>query len=599
MSKLTMKKVSQLLAAVLLISMLMPIVAIGAPRINATFDGKNVSGSVYSDTYNSAGVSVSFFSPDGTLLGVVPAVYVSDSVYEWNFSSISDSAYEYVTLVYGGVSQAVYDSKAPEWGTGNLTASGVTQTSLKLNWPTAQDNNTVSYKVYQGSAVLGTVTGQTYYNVSNLLSSTTYSFSVYAVDSLGNASKPLNTSATTGSYGGGIGGPGGSTNPTNSDGSINVTNGQVDATTLKNAFANKAEVTLVVKGETVTIPVSALVDAAKKSGSTLIIKGDNGTYVLPLSLFNLDALAKELGVAVGDLKITVSIKKLSSDAAKPVTDAVAAIGGKVIAESVDFSITIEGKDGKKVSFNSFNDYVKRSIPLKSKPGKNATVVLYNPDTKTLSFVPSSLSDTTAEFYRTGNSVYTVVEYSKTFSDIADHWAKDEIELLAGKLIVDGVTSTTFQADRNITRAEFAALVVRSLGLTPVAGGAKFSDVKSSDWFAGTVGAAVYAGIVNGYEDGTFRPQAQITREELAAMVVRAYEFADGKVAIDQASITKALSKFSDSDNIVWGQREVAIALSTGLVNGMTDTTLETDSQATRAQAATMLKRFLSKVGFID
>lgn len=483
-----------------------------------------------------------------------------------------------------------------------MNATKVTTSSLTLEWPQATDSSSVTYHVYNGNVLMGK-SGALTYSVTGLSSNTLYSFRVLAFDAYGNMSEELKTSATTtagSSSGPSFGGGGGGfpSNTTNSDGSINVTNGQVDSSTLKNAFANKTEATLVVKGDTVTIPVSALTDAAKKSGSTLVIKTDNGTYVLPLSLFDFDALAKDLGVAVGDLKFTVNIKKLAGNDAKAVTDGVTAAGGTSISEAVDFSITFEGKDGKKTTLDSFKQYVKRTIPLKSKPGKNAVVLMYDPATKTFSFVPSTVSDTEATFSRPGNSVYTVVEYSKTFSDIATHWAKADIELLASKMIVNGATDTAFQADRNITRAEFAALVVRSLGLTPVASAAKFSDVKSADWYAGAVGAAVQAGIVNGYEDGSFRPQAQISREELAAMVVRAYEFAGGKVAIDQAAITKALSKFSDAGKIVWGQKEVAIALSAGLMNGMTDTTLVTNGQATRAEAATMLKRFLSNLKFI-
>lgn len=607
MSRFSMKKVSQLLVAVLLISVMMPVMAM-ATAISGfkevTYDGYTVKGTVYSNIYEPGGVTVRVYSPDNDLITTVDAVYKADSGYEWTFQSVSIAAYGYVNLDAPAVNADVYradELTPPQWGSGSLTATSVGRNSLTLNWPAATDAQTVSYKVYKGTDLLGTVTKVTY-DVAGLSASTSYPFSVYAVDALGNVSTALQstfkTSSSSTSYVGG-GGGGSTGNTTNSDGSINVTNGQVDATTLKNAFANKTEVTLIVKGDSASIPVSALLDAVKKGNATLTIKTDNGTYVLSLSTFDFDALAKELGTTVNDLKFTVSVEKLSGTEAESVSDAVSDLGGKALAASVDFSITFVGKDGKTKSLTSFSDYIKRIIPLTSAPGASATVVLYDPETKELSFVPASISDTEATFWRPGNSVYTVVEYSKSFDDISSHWAKADIELLANKLIVNGVTDTSFEADRNITRAEFAALVVRSLGLSPVAGAAEFSDVNSSDWFAGAVGAAAQAGIVNGYEDGTFRPQAQITREELAAMVVRAYEFADGTIAIDQSVIDKALAAYSDADAIVWGQKEVAIALSVGLLNGMTDTTLETDGQATRAQSATMLKRFLSKVGFID
>ncbi|WP_158606683.1 S-layer homology domain-containing protein [Paenibacillus ginsengarvi] len=700
-----MKKVSALLVTMMLLSILTPVLAAAANFAGVTYDGNNVSGTVYSKTYAQDGLQVHVYGPDDTFLKIVTATYASynptteEYKYTLNSEPVSDTIFSkiklkeksedtseevsnvdyqpYITSLtvdkpsytvkvdesVQAIVSAMYSEETQARDVTNLAsytpvdssivtvvnglitgvAVGTTDVTVGLGTfsktvsvvVTANDNggpvepqkpyataisvDSQSYSLRvnetHNTVVKATYSDNTTPDVTKFATYASKDASVATVNSQGvvtalragtsvisvtyaTYTKDVNVQVISSTSNGGGGGGGGG-NSTNSDGSINVTNGQVDATTLKNAFASKSDVTLVVKGETVTIPGSALVDAAKKSDSKLTIKGDYGTYVLPLSLLNLDALAKELGVAVSDLKITVNIKKLSGDAAKPVSDAVKALGGKALADAVDFSITVEGKDGKKVNISSFSDYVKRSIPLTSTPGTNATGVLYDPVTGTFSFVPATFSNNEATFFRTGNSVYTVIETSKTFSDIAGHWAKKDIELLASKLIVNGVTDTTFEADRNITRAEFAALVVRALGLSPVASAAKFSDVKSADWYAGVVGAAAQAGIVNGYEDGSFHPNAQITREELAAMVVRAYEFADGKIAIDQAAITKALSNYSDSNKIVWGQKEVAVALTTGLVNGMTDTTLGTSSEATRAQAVTMLTRLLAKAKFVD
>ncbi|WP_245954724.1 S-layer homology domain-containing protein [Paenibacillus flagellatus] len=383
------------------------------------------------------------------------------------------------------------------------------------------------------------------------------------------------------------------------DGSIDVTYGQVSDSALKIAFENKTEVVLNLTGETVTFPASGLVDAAKKEDSTVTVKSDKGTYSLPLSALDFAAWAKELGATVGDLKVTVEISKLNSDEVKPVLDAIAAAGGTALSGAVEFNVTVEGKDGKKLAIDAFDDYVKRKLPLTAKPSKTATVALYHSDTKSLSFVPGSISDSVAEFWRPGNSVYTVVEFGKSFTDVTSHWAKADIELLANKLIVDGVSDDAFEANRSITRAEFAALAVRSLGLNPDASAAKFSDVNGNDWFAGAVGAAAKAGIVSGYDDGTFHPRTLLTREELATMIVRAFEFADGRFAIADSSIDQTLAKWTDGDKVSWGKREVALALLTGLMNGTTSSTLDSDKLATRAEAVTMLKRFLTEAEFID
>ncbi|WP_248928734.1 S-layer homology domain-containing protein [Paenibacillus hamazuiensis] len=399
-------------------------------------------------------------------------------------------------------------------------------------------------------------------------------------------------------------GSSGSAAPISTNNSIQAeSNGNVDATALKNALAASKNVEIKISGEIAIIPASALVDALK-DGAVITVVSDNGSYSLPLSVLDLDALTKELDVTVDVLNIKVSIKKLSDDAAKAVADAAASLGANQVSDVVDFNVVAEGKDGKTANIKFGNTYVSRSVKLsKSVDSSKATGVLYNEATNKLSFVPAVFGtkddQPIATLKRNGNSIYTVVELNKSFDDIASHWAKADIELLANKLVVDGVSDNKFDADRNITRAEFAALVVRALGLSTVSAASDFTDVKSGAWYADAVAAAAQAGIINGYEDKTFRPDAQITREELAAMAVRAMSYADIATTVsadDQASLLK---KFKDADDIVWAKAEIAAAINAGLINGLTDTTLGPDSQATRAQTATILKRFLSTANFIN
>ncbi|TMV50807.1 S-layer homology domain-containing protein [Paenibacillus mesophilus] len=327
---------------------------------------------------------------------------------------------------------------------------------------------------------------------------------------------------------------------------------------------------------------------------------DHGTYILPLSAMDLPELADKVQANVSDMKIHVAIYALTGDKAAAVTDAIAAIGGKALSAAFEISFSVEGgTNGAKMKIANFDQYVKRKIPLNERPARTATIALYNPDTKQLSFVPGSISSTEAAFWRTGNSIYTVIELDKTFNDIASHWAEPDIELLTSKLIVEGMTESTFEPDRNLTRAEFVALATRSFGLVDVNDGTYFSDVGRGSWYSGMIAAAAKAGIINGYEDDTFRPNAPITREELAAIIVRAYRYAGGSVNVDEAEQTKLLSRWSDANEIVWGHSEVARAISLGFVQGMTDSTLETYGSATRAQTVTMLKRVLSKLHFID
>jgi hypothetical protein len=102
------------------------------------------------------------------------------------------------------------------------------------------------------------------------------------------------------------------------------------------------------------------------------------------------------------------------------------------------------------------------------------------------------------------------------------WAKDCIEALAGAGIVAGVAGTRFEPARAVTRAEFASLLVKALSLQAKAGATHpFKDVRTDDWYTGGVTTAYAAGLVKGYGDDTFRPDSSVTREELTAMLVRA------------------------------------------------------------------------------
>ncbi|MNC24255.1 Endo-1,4-beta-xylanase A precursor [compost metagenome] len=165
--------------------------------------------------------------------------------------------------------------------------------------------------------------------------------------------------------------------------------------------------------------------------------------------------------------------------------------------------------------------------------------------------------------------------------------------------MEGVTENTFEADRSITRAEWASLLVRSLGLAQT-GKSSFRDVLPEHWYYTSVSAAVEAGIVNGYPDGSFRPDAPVTREEMAAMLVRALAFAGSPAAFLTAKQAEAvLDRFNDSGSILWATQETAQAVQAGILQGHAAATLGASAPATRAEAATMLKRFLEKCGFIE
>ncbi|MNO19032.1 Endo-1,4-beta-xylanase A precursor [compost metagenome] len=324
------------------------------------------------------------------------------------------------------------------------------------------------------------------------------------------------------------------------------------------------------------------------------------TYSLPLQTLNIQALAKALEADQRDVKISIVIEKVSGAYQTALEAAAKQAGMKLIAPAYDFQVIAEaGK--KQIKVNDFGKtYISRTIELDTLADtRKTTAVLFDPLANTFTFVPALFtkkdSKTIATLKRTGNSIYAIVEYSKAFGDLTNHWSQEDVELMASKLVIQGVTGTDFNPQSRITRAEFAAMLVRALGLTET-DEARFTDVKTTDWFAGAVGAASKAGMVEGFENGAFQPNAGITREQMAVMISRAMNVAGQSGAVDTAS----LATFTDSGTISgWAKEAVAQSINTSILNGMTKSTFVPQALATRAEAAVVLKRMLQYVQFMN
>ncbi|GKS13973.1 hypothetical protein YDYSY3_49730 [Paenibacillus chitinolyticus] len=540
-------KTAQVLCFSLVVSAFTPILAFAKTEFSTpvSYTEGTVSGTVYLDERVAGDqTQIRVYGPNGNLLNVIDATYTSNfdatnNRYGYDFSTPVSSTYEYIKL------QSVVDS------------------------------------VYQ--------------RVNN---------ANYTNDS-GNDSD--NGSTTPGgSTGGGSDNGGGETTPGDGSTAVNSikagSDGSLDTKALQDALAKGDTLEIVLNGSNmVNIPAWVLKDNSNYKQIT--VKNGSAVYYLPLAALNYDTLASSLSVGLNELYIRVTVKMVSESMRSTMQTEAAAMGGKVIGTPVDFNLDATTAAGKTSMINTGNVYVPRSLNFDTVLNQaKTTAFLYNETTKTMTFVPAfyTFSDgkTDVMVKRQGNSIYGVLELNKTFSDIKGHWAESNIMMLANKLVVDGVTNTTFQPDRSVTRAEFAAMLVRSLGIQNTGGSSTFKDVASNQWYADVVATAAKLKLVDGYEDGTFRPNNQITREELSAMVVRALSYAGVNTSTEITKGQAMLSKFKDSHTIIWAKDEIAAALSLGIIDGMTSTTIEPLQQATRAQSATMLKRFLTAAKFI-
>lgn len=167
------------------------------------------------------------------------------------------------------------------------------------------------------------------------------------------------------------------------------------------------------------------------------------------------------------------------------------------------------------------------------------------------------------------------------------WASTAINFLASIGVVNGRTATTFEPNAYVTRAEFTKLVLAAIGMTVPADAyttSSYTDVAADAWYLGYVEAASMLGIVTGYPEGDFRPDALVSRQEMAAIVYRA-------VAVRNASLptVQAATAWADADQIGdWAVESVTALNVAGVINGTSATTFEPTAAATRAQAAQII-----------
>ncbi len=185
----------------------------------------------------------------------------------------------------------------------------------------------------------------------------------------------------------------------------------------------------------------------------------------------------------------------------------------------------------------------------------------------------------------------------TFTDTKTHANKAAIEALAARQIINGMGDGTFAPDKNMTRAEFATITVKALGLTPKAN-SSFKDVKTADWFAPYVGSANTYGIVNGVGDNKFNPSGTITRQEAATMVARAAKLCGMDTDRSAAEIRDTLAQFGDYTKTAdWARAPLAFCYDQGILDASA-LNIQPTVAIKRCEIAQMLYNMLEKANLL-
>ncbi|MFE5318735.1 phosphodiester glycosidase family protein [Paenibacillus sp. NPDC056579] len=291
----------------------------------------------------------------------------------------------------------------------------------------------------------------------------------------------------------------------------------------------------------------------------------------------------------GDSTISLSVTALDASNANELLANAQLLAGaelKAAGDVLEFRLTLTTKQGKTVSLSKFEEPLTISLPLSAGANTELAGIYYIADDQTIEYIPGSMKEGMVTAPINHFSKYSVLEYNKTFEDVKQtHWAWGTIRSLAAKHLVQGMTADQFAPDKTVTRAEFAAMLVRLLGIKGVVNGtAAFVDIAPDQWYAEPVRLAAQAGIVNGIGESKFAPNAEIKRQEMAAMLMRAYAYANGGETKGAAD-----SRFEDmTDAPDWAKQAVGAAASLGLVNGRSDSLFQPHGEGTRAESAQII-----------
>ncbi|GAE07368.1 S-layer homology domain-containing protein [Paenibacillus sp. JCM 10914] len=333
-----------------------------------------------------------------------------------------------------------------------------------------------------------------------------------------------------------------------------------------------------------------------------------GIYRLPIQAIDVASIIAGLGEPViqNDLTFRIGMGLPSEGTLKLARDAESMESFNLLGTPLDFTFqAIYGDDQREVVW--FNQYVERLIKLPegTSPNQVATAVVLNHD-GTVRHVPTRIVMINGQSYAVVNSItnstYALISHSLNFKDVHAQWAKTAANDLGARLIVHGDSHGRFHPEQEVTRAEFAAILVRGLGLGPNHNdkGFSYSDVNPTAWYSDAIQTAQAYHLIAGFEDGSFRPQDKLTREQAMSILAAAMKWTGLHDQLPAQPAAELLRPFADAGEAgLWARRAIADNLQAGIVTGRNEKTLAPKAFITRAEATVIVQRLLKESGFID
>ena len=356
----------------------------------------------------------------------------------------------------------------------------------------------------------------------------------------------------------------------------------------KNGVAVEVPVEIDKKldGLQITLKADALDTLVKENVKRFTIDTDRMTDFG----FTLDTLKELNRQTSGDIILKVKKTTVSSIEAK------ATIGNRPV---YDISLW-EVKNGKETKLSNLNGKT-ISIAIPYTPAKNeqtgnlyAVSVDGNGKPQWITKSNYDADQKAVIFELTQPGVYGVGYDAKmpAFTDIENHWAKDNILFVVSRGLLNGTSETTFSPNTGMTRGMFVTALGRLAGVDPADyQSGKFTDVKADAYYAPYVNWAAKTGIVSGTTDTTFAPDTNINREQMA-VIMKNYAVKLGY------TVPKALEAVTFADNASissWAKEAVKSMQQAGILAGKNENKFDPKGTATRAEVATVLRRFVEIV----
>lgn len=281
-------------------------------------------------------------------------------------------------------------------------------------------------------------------------------------------------------------------------------------------------------------------------------------------------------------------------------------GRKVVSPVVTYEVTAQMSDGSTEKIDTFDSYVERKLTVKNAENLNsANLIAVRLDESTGEYIPVPASFEKAEdgtllatIFDNQTGSYAVIENNRDYaSDLPEgHWAADTAIKMSKKLMLEEVFDEGSNLDAGITRAEMSGVLLKVLGINKniVVSDAVYDDLPEGSKWHKTGLVAVEAGILNGYGDGSIKPEQVISREEMAVVIYR--------------TMDRMIEMAEARDKVIYEDHEAIKDWAVGQVNALTDIEIFKgyesgefipDGDIKVGEALTALYRMSKYLGFID